>query len=161
MTSKRGVIPSKRISYPDISLKIKVSKRRKKDTSKASSSIKKGKVAIPLSLPCTDVQCARATGEQHELKEVRTDWSTIEAYRDKMANPFDVQYVKGIAQKNIGSLDYGPLVAAFAEYLRNGLIVPNDGLDAGLLRNRYAALLLKYGEAKAQKPYISDIKDPR
>ncbi|PHU08792.1 hypothetical protein BC332_20652 [Capsicum chinense] len=27
-----------------------------------------------------------------------TDWSTIEPYRDKMANPFDVQYVEGIAQ---------------------------------------------------------------
>ncbi|KAF3635983.1 putative protein EIN4-like [Capsicum annuum] len=30
-------------------------------------------------------------------QKVRTDWSTIEAYRDKMANPFDVQYVDGIA----------------------------------------------------------------
>ncbi|PHT81356.1 hypothetical protein T459_14371 [Capsicum annuum] len=37
-------------------------------------------------------------------QKVRTDWSTIEAYRDKMANPFDVQYVDGIAQKTIGSL---------------------------------------------------------
>ncbi|PHU08754.1 hypothetical protein BC332_20614 [Capsicum chinense] len=37
-------------------------------------------------------------------QKVRTDWSTIEAYRDKMANPFDVQYVDGIAQQTIGSL---------------------------------------------------------
>ncbi|PHU04793.1 hypothetical protein BC332_25615 [Capsicum chinense] len=27
-----------------------------------------------------------------------TDWSTIEAYRDKMGNPFDVQYIEGISQ---------------------------------------------------------------
>ncbi|PHT54125.1 hypothetical protein CQW23_08587 [Capsicum baccatum] len=32
-------------------------------------------------------------------QKVRTDWSMIEVYRDKMANPFDVQYVDGIAQK--------------------------------------------------------------
>ena len=37
-------------------------------------------------------------------QKVRTDWSTIEAYRDKMGNPFDVQYVEGIAQQTIGSL---------------------------------------------------------
>ncbi|PHT74640.1 hypothetical protein T459_21917 [Capsicum annuum] len=202
MTSKRGVIPSKRISYPDTPLEIKAAKRRRKDTSKASSITKKSKIATPLSLSCTDVQCARATEEQYELKKVdvtatteehnmtvdnpstaskdkekmephfgwltlafgdevyipinygdefhwvlavivlkerriqvydsmlrrrhsgpsseiqklakilptyldmsgfldqkvRTDWSTIEAYRDKIANPFDVQYFDGIAQ---------------------------------------------------------------
>ncbi|PHU02847.1 hypothetical protein BC332_28098 [Capsicum chinense] len=37
-------------------------------------------------------------------QKVRTDWSTIEAYRDKMGNPFDVEYVEGIAQQPIGSL---------------------------------------------------------
>ncbi|KAF3670248.1 putative protein EIN4-like [Capsicum annuum] len=234
MTSKRGVIPSKRISYPDTPLEIKLSKRRRKDTSKASSSIKNGKIAMSLSLSCTDVQCARATGEQHELEKLKVsqneeyliniikgfsipaglpwylvdevyipincgdefhwvlavivlkerrirvydsmsrrrrfgssskiqklakilptyldmsdfldqkvhiDWSMIEAYRDKIANPFDVQYVEGIAQQTIGSLDYDPLVVAYAEYLSDGLQVLNDGLDAGLLRKRYAALL--------------------
>ncbi|PHU28958.1 hypothetical protein BC332_01051 [Capsicum chinense] len=29
-------------------------------------------------------------------QKVRTDWSMIEAYRDKIANPFDVQYVEEI-----------------------------------------------------------------
>ncbi|PHT66027.1 hypothetical protein T459_30452 [Capsicum annuum] len=201
MTSKRGTILSKRISYPDTPLEIKVAKRRRKDTSKASSIIKKSKIATPLSLSCTDVQCARVTEEQHMLKKVdvtatteehnmtvdnpsivsideekvepafgrrmyipincadkfhwvlavvvpkerrirvydsmlrrrcfqpsskiqklakilptyldmsvfldqkvRTNRSTIESYRDKMANPFDVQYVDGIAQQTIGSL---------------------------------------------------------
>ncbi|PHU20830.1 hypothetical protein BC332_11981 [Capsicum chinense] len=94
-------------------------------------------------------------------QKVRTDWSTIEAYRDKMANPFDVQYVDGISQQTISSLDCDPFVAAYAEYLSDGLQVPNDGLDAGLLRKRYAALLWKYGEAKAQKTYTTDVKDPR
>ncbi|KAF3683056.1 hypothetical protein FXO38_00951 [Capsicum annuum] len=42
----------------------------------------------------------------------------------------------------------GPFIAAYVEYLTNGLQVPNDGLDAGLLRERYTALLWKYGEAK-------------
>ncbi|PHT35996.1 hypothetical protein CQW23_23696 [Capsicum baccatum] len=37
-------------------------------------------------------------------EKVRTDWSMIEAYLDKMGNPFDVQYFEGIAQQTIGSL---------------------------------------------------------
>ncbi|PHT39996.1 hypothetical protein CQW23_18850 [Capsicum baccatum] len=82
-------------------------------------------------------------------QKVRTDGSTIEAYRDKMDNPFDVQYVEEIAQQTISSLNCGPLVAAYDEYLRDGLQVPNDGLDAGLLHKRYATLLWKYGEVKA------------
>ncbi|PHT54101.1 hypothetical protein CQW23_08563 [Capsicum baccatum] len=68
MTSKRGVIPSKRISYPDTPLEIKAAKRRRKNTSKASSIIKQD---------CNDsvfvlhrVQCASATEEQHELKKM-------------------------------------------------------------------------------------------
>ncbi|KAF3637192.1 hypothetical protein FXO38_23826 [Capsicum annuum] len=39
--------------------------------------------------------------------------------------------------------------------------IPNDGLDAGLLHKRYAALLWKYEKEKAQKPYATDVKDPR
>ncbi|PHT56228.1 hypothetical protein CQW23_04714 [Capsicum baccatum] len=57
--------------------------------------------------------------------------------------------------------DCGPFVAAYAEYLSDGLQVPNDELEVRLLRKRYAALLWKYGEAKAQKPYAIDIKYPR
>ncbi|PHU17511.1 hypothetical protein BC332_13206 [Capsicum chinense] len=71
-------------------------------------------------------------------QKVCTDWSTIEEYKDKMDNPFDVKYVDGIAQQTIDILDYGPFVA---EYLSDGLQVPNDGLDAGLLRKIYTALL--------------------
>ncbi|PHU08018.1 hypothetical protein BC332_24507 [Capsicum chinense] len=55
----------------------------------------------------------------------------------------------------------GPFVAAYAEHWSHGLQVPNNGLNAGLLRKRYATLLWKYGEAKAQKPYATGIKDPR
>ncbi|PHU30245.1 hypothetical protein BC332_02338 [Capsicum chinense] len=93
-------------------------------------------------------------------QKFRTYWSTIKAYRDKMANPFDVQYVDGIAQQTTGSLDCGPFVSAYVEYLSDGLQVPNDGLDAGLLQKRYAALLWKYGEAKAQKSYATAVEDP-
>ncbi|PHT55228.1 hypothetical protein CQW23_03714 [Capsicum baccatum] len=93
-------------------------------------------------------------------QKVRTDWSKIEAYRDKMANPFNAQYVDRIAQQTIGILDCGLFVAAYAEYFSDGLQVPNDGLDAGLLHKRYAALLWKYGEAKTHKSYATDVKDP-
>ncbi|PHU13724.1 hypothetical protein BC332_14929 [Capsicum chinense] len=81
-------------------------------------------------------------------QKVHTDWSTIEAYQDKMANPFDVQYVDGIAQQTIGSLDCGLFVAAYAEYLSDGLQVPNDALDAGLLRKD---MLLFYENMEKRK----------
>ncbi|PHU21683.1 hypothetical protein BC332_06790 [Capsicum chinense] len=172
MTSTRSVIPSKKISYPYTPLEIKVAKKRRKDISKASSSIEKSKISTPLSLSCTTVQCTRSIREQHELmkhiddifyylqkkaklqiqeqyiyttgnylykvyinnaydrrhfgpsseiqklakilptyldmsgfldQKICTDWLTIEAYRDKMDNPFDVQYIEGIAQQIIGS----------------------------------------------------------
>ncbi|PHU26518.1 hypothetical protein BC332_04850 [Capsicum chinense] len=61
-------------------------------------------------------------------QKVCTDWSTIEAYRDKIANPFNVLYVDGISQQTTGSLNCGSFVAAYAEYLSDGLQVPNDGL---------------------------------
>ncbi|PHT37930.1 hypothetical protein CQW23_21503 [Capsicum baccatum] len=63
-------------------------------------------------------------------QKVHIDWSTIEAYRHKMGNSFDVQYVEGIFQQTIDSLDCGPFVVAYAEYLSDGLQVPNDGIDA-------------------------------
>ncbi|KAF3636460.1 putative protein EIN4-like [Capsicum annuum] len=93
-------------------------------------------------------------------QKVCTDWSTIEAYPDKMGNPFDVQYVEGFALQTIGSLNCGLFVASYFEYLSDGLQVPNNELDVGLLRKRYVALLWKYREVKAQKPYASDIKNP-
>ncbi|PHT97944.1 hypothetical protein BC332_33129 [Capsicum chinense] len=75
------------------------------------------------------------------LAVVGTNWSMIQTYQDKIANPFDVQYVEGISQQKIGSLNCGPFVAAYAEYLSDVLQVPNDGLDVGLLCKRYASLL--------------------
>ncbi|PHT62184.1 hypothetical protein T459_33997 [Capsicum annuum] len=86
MSSKRDFIPSKRISYPDTPLEIKVDKRRRKDISKALSIIKKRKIAMPLSLSFTDVQCARATEEQHELKKVDVT-ATAEEHNMIVDNP--------------------------------------------------------------------------
>ncbi|XP_047270937.1 uncharacterized protein LOC124899746 [Capsicum annuum] len=94
-------------------------------------------------------------------QKVRTDWSMIEAYRDKIGNLFDVEYVEEIAQQTIGSLDCCLFVAAYAEYLSDELQVPNDRLYARLLCKIYAALLWKHREVKVQKPYASGIKDTR
>ncbi|KAF3645301.1 hypothetical protein T459_21406 [Capsicum annuum] len=196
MTSKRSVIPSKRISYPDTPLEIKAAKKTRKDTFKALSIIKKVDVTATVEEHNMTVDNP-STASKHEEKvkpvslgerknypfeahrchfllppkegqvantrtiQVRTDWSTMEAYRDKMDNPFDVQYVDGISHQTIGSLDCAPFIAAYFEYSSDGLQVPYDGLDAGLLRKRYAAFLWKYREAKAQKPYATDVKDPR
>ncbi|KAF3680370.1 putative protein EIN4-like [Capsicum annuum] len=263
MTYKRGVIASKRISYPDTPLEIKAAKRRRKDTSKvditatveehnmtidnpSTTSKDKEKVklvslgerknypfegfnisdealkkltqlindysewivdgllkhlagSIPTGLPWhlvdevyisinysdefhwvsivivlkerrirvyDSMSQRRRSGSSSEIQKmakilptyldmsdfldqkVRTNWSTIEPYRDKMANTFDVQYINKIAQQIIGSLDCGLFVVAYTEYLSDGLQVPNDGLDAGLLPKD---MLLFYGNMEKQK----------
>ncbi|PHU19778.1 hypothetical protein BC332_10929 [Capsicum chinense] len=94
-------------------------------------------------------------------QKVCTDWLMIEEYRHKMGNSFDIKYAKGINQQPISSLDCDHFVATYAEYLRNGLEVPNDGLGTRLLCKIYVAFLWNYGEAKSQKLYANDIKDPR
>ncbi|PHU00445.1 hypothetical protein BC332_30232 [Capsicum chinense] len=53
-------------------------------------------------------------------QKVRTDWSTIEAYRDKMSNPFDVEYVEGIVQQPLVAW-IAIFFAVYAEYLSDGL----------------------------------------
>ncbi|PHT66028.1 hypothetical protein T459_30453 [Capsicum annuum] len=111
MTSKRGVIPSKAISYLDTPLEIKV------------------------------YVTVEATDEEHNI--------TVD-------NPSTAS-----KEEEKWSLDCGPLVAVYVEYLSDGLKVSNNGINTGLLRKRYASLLWKYREAKAQKSYASDIKDPR
>ncbi|PHU25350.1 hypothetical protein BC332_03682 [Capsicum chinense] len=75
--------------------------------------------------------------------------------------------IQKLAKKLLTYLDMrafwtkSPFIAAYAEYLRDGLQVPNDGLDVRLLHKIYVALLWKCGETKAQKPYANDVKDPR
>ncbi|PHU22745.1 hypothetical protein BC332_07852 [Capsicum chinense] len=157
MTSKRGVIPSKSISYPYTPLEIKVAKRRKKEISKASSSIEKSKITTPLSLSCTFDQCTRATGEQYELKKVDV---IVEATAEQHNIIVDNPSSASMEEEKV-ELDCGLFIVAYVEYLSDGLQVPNDGLDAGLLRKISDALLWKYEEEKALKSYASDIKDPR
>ncbi|PHT60355.1 hypothetical protein CQW23_02718 [Capsicum baccatum] len=158
MTSKKGVILSKKISYPYTPLEIKAAKRRRKDISKASSSINKSKITMPLSLSCTIVQCVRATGEQHELKKVDVKAEgTAEEHNNIADNLSNASKEEEILRP---VRDCGLFVAVYAEYLSDGLQVPNSGLDVGLLLKRHATLLRKYLEAKSQKPYASDIKDP-
>ncbi|PHU07129.1 hypothetical protein BC332_23618 [Capsicum chinense] len=175
MGSKRGVIPSKRISYPYTPLEIKSAKRRRKDTSKASSSIEKSKIIKPLSLSCTVVQCAtsvptnkqahiyfsrKQNDERYKMNESSLDFDMLDfvVAHSGMKNWFYLlPYPKLAGLMRNCSL----FVVAYTEYLNDELQVPNDGLDLGLLRKIYVTLLWKYGEVKAQKLYASDIKDPR
>ncbi|PHU20201.1 hypothetical protein BC332_11352 [Capsicum chinense] len=68
-----------------------MSRRRRSDTSSEIQNLDK--------ILCTYLDMSGFLDQK-----VRTNWSTIEAYRDKMANPFDEQYVEEIAQQTIGSL---------------------------------------------------------
>ncbi|KAM3359704.1 hypothetical protein P3S68_019415 [Capsicum galapagoense] len=77
-----------------------------------------------------------------------------------LQDPFQVEYVTGIAQQDSKSLNYGVFVAVYAEYLSEGLVIPSSGIDAQYHRMRYATLLCKYGSVKAEKGYFSKNDDP-
>uniref|UniRef100_M1DSU4 Ulp1 protease family, C-terminal catalytic domain containing protein n=1 Tax=Solanum tuberosum TaxID=4113 RepID=M1DSU4_SOLTU len=51
-------------------------------------------------------------------------------------------------------------VAAYAEFLSDGLQVPSDGIISQTIRMRYASLLWNYGILKAQCGYVSNNEDP-
>ncbi|PHT35992.1 Type I inositol 1,4,5-trisphosphate 5-phosphatase 2 [Capsicum baccatum] len=147
MTSKRGVIPSKRISYPYTLLEIQAAKRTRKYTSKASSIIKKIKIAMPLSFSCTDVQYARATKEQHELKKVDVT-ATAEEHNMTVDNPStaskDEEKVEPVSlgeRKNYPFEGFNisdealkkltQLINDYSEWIADGLLKHHAGRDCG------------------------------
>ncbi|PHT54662.1 hypothetical protein CQW23_03148 [Capsicum baccatum] len=67
LTSKRGLIPSKRILFPSSPLEIRA-KRRRRVIFRALSGIQESKIATPLSVFYTE-QHTMSKGEQHELKK--------------------------------------------------------------------------------------------
>ncbi|KAK4713856.1 hypothetical protein R3W88_019763 [Solanum pinnatisectum] len=91
----------------------------------------------------------------------RTNWSILESYEGKnKSHSFEVRHVTGIAQQASNSLDYGLFVAAYAEFLSDGLQVPSYGISSKTLRMRYASLLWNYGILKARSGYVSNNEDP-
>ncbi|PHU25444.1 hypothetical protein BC332_03776 [Capsicum chinense] len=78
LTSKRGLILSKRILFPSAPLEIR-DKKRRRVISRALSSIQKSKIATPLSMCCTE-QRTMSKGEQHELKKVDVEEATAEQH---------------------------------------------------------------------------------
>ncbi|PHU23760.1 hypothetical protein BC332_08867 [Capsicum chinense] len=142
MTSKRSIIPSKRISYPDTLLEIKAAKRRRKNTFNASSIIKESKIATPLSLSCTDVQCARATEEQYELKMVYVT-ATAEEHNMTVDNPSTASKDGKVEPVNLGERKNYPfegfnisdkapkkltqLINDYSEWITDGLLKHHAG----------------------------------
>ncbi|PHT69820.1 hypothetical protein T459_24924 [Capsicum annuum] len=101
-------------------------------------------------------------------KTERADWSTLKAYKGKLAqqtghishNPFDVEYIQNISQQVSDSLDCMVFVAAYAEILSEGQQVHSCDFNTVSQRARYASLLWHYGVTKAEKGYTSDNNDP-
>ncbi|KAF3647461.1 hypothetical protein FXO38_18645 [Capsicum annuum] len=97
-----------------------------------------------------------ATAEEHTIT---VDNPSTASKEEEKVEP--IKWIADMQLKHHARRNCDPFVSAYAEYLSDRLHVPNNELDAVLLCKRYAALLWKYGEAKAQKPYARDIKDPR
>ncbi|XP_049385554.1 uncharacterized protein LOC125849509 [Solanum stenotomum] len=97
----------------------------------------------------------------YEQKD-QTNWLVLESYQGKnKSHPFEVIHVTGIAQQASNSFDCGVFVAAYAEFLSDGLQIPYDGIISQSLRLRYGSLLWNYGILKARSGYVSNNEDPQ
>ncbi|XP_055802731.1 uncharacterized protein LOC129871859 [Solanum dulcamara] len=76
-------------------------------------------------------------------------------------HPFAVEYVEGIAQQESDSLDCGIFLASFFEYLSDGSSTPTTRLQAEFFRERYGALLWKYGCWKSKDGYVRENDDQK
>ncbi|PHU18026.1 DNA-directed RNA polymerases II and IV subunit 5A [Capsicum chinense] len=76
LTSKKGLIPLKRILFPSALLEIRA-KRRRRVISMALSGIQKSEIVTPLSA-CYTEQRTMSREEQHELKKVDVEEATAE-----------------------------------------------------------------------------------
>ncbi|KAM3235994.1 hypothetical protein P3L10_016031 [Capsicum annuum] len=64
-------------------------------------------------------------------QKVPPNWTTLASYKGKIKrDPFQVEYVSEIAQKDLGSLDCGVFVVFYVEYLCKGLGIPSLGIDS-------------------------------
>ncbi|KAF3640125.1 hypothetical protein FXO38_22281 [Capsicum annuum] len=90
-------------------------------------------------------------------KKERTDWSLLEAYKEKTdQDVFDIQFINGIVQQSSGTLDCVLFVATYAEYLSDRHQITSSAFDQEKHRTRYASLLWDYGVNKACNGYVSD-----
>ncbi|KAG5609546.1 hypothetical protein H5410_020827 [Solanum commersonii] len=64
-------------------------------------------------------------------------------------------------QKDRTNCDCGVFVAAYAEFLSDGLQIPSDGIISQSLCLRYASLLWNYEILKARSGYVSNNEDPQ
>ncbi|PHT48049.1 hypothetical protein CQW23_12257 [Capsicum baccatum] len=98
----------------------------------------------------------------------RTDWSTLEAYKEKLGmqncgishNLFDVEYIQNIPEQASDSLDFGVFVIAYVEILSVGQQVHSCDFEAASQRARYDSLLWNHKVTKTEKGYTSDNDDP-
>ncbi|PHT58688.1 hypothetical protein CQW23_01051 [Capsicum baccatum] len=139
MTSKRDVILSKRISYPDTPLEIKAAKKRMKDTSKASSIIKKVDVTV------------EATTKEHSITVHNP--STASKYEEKV-EPISLgerkNYLfKGFNISNEAIRKLTQLINDYSKWITDGLLkhhvgsIP-DGLPWHLINEVY--IPINYGD---------------
>ncbi|PHU22366.1 hypothetical protein BC332_07473 [Capsicum chinense] len=91
LTSKRGLILSKRILFPSAPLEIRA-KRRRKVISRALSGIQKSEIATPLSACCTE-QRTMYKGKQHELKKASSIQLVPYKPRPLAGAAYDITYV--------------------------------------------------------------------
>ncbi|KAH0655193.1 hypothetical protein KY285_030075 [Solanum tuberosum] len=87
----------------------------------------------------------------------RTNWLSLDAYKDKETgtlleppHTFEVEFLHNIMQQDCDNLGCRLFVAAFVEFLSDGIPVPSNGFCSDFHRTRYAALLWEYGIEKAK-----------
>ncbi|WMV37154.1 hypothetical protein MTR67_030539, partial [Solanum verrucosum] len=70
-------------------------------------------------------------------------------------HPFEVELLHNIMQQDCDNLGYKLFVAAFFEFLSDGIPVPSNGFRSDFCHTRYASLIWEYGIEKAKARYVS------
>ncbi|KAF3614173.1 putative dnaJ -like protein subfamily B member 4-like [Capsicum annuum] len=124
LTSKRGLISSKRILFSSVPLEIRA-KRRRRVIFRALSSIQKSEITTPLSVCCTE-QRTMSKGEQHEMKKKYGEQKAQKLYASNNKDPRR-------AKPNSIALDKEQLIgvqASMVQIARHGQGVGSDRASA-------------------------------
>ncbi|MCD7459257.1 hypothetical protein HAX54_040457 [Datura stramonium] len=76
--------------------------------------------------------------------------------QNTQSESFDVKFVDNLPQQPYSSIECGVFIAAYTEFLSNGVDIRAFDFDVNMHQHRYGALLWEYAYQKIEGEAISD-----